>query len=537
MAWSSNVQHAFSLDAATTIATRTEFICRVNGEDLAMLARVQDGRQETGETYQVEYRLRGDDGSFSWVQDRGVIQSDAEGRAVRAVGTIRIITEHKDNEAHLAWLTNFDEVTGHYNRMRLRELLDHAFAYAARYDAPGAYLSVAIDDLPVITDAYGRDVADRAVIAVSLALDKCLRDADVVGRVAPDQFGIIISSCPESELAAVADKVLEAVPGAAVPVTDGALQLTASVGGVSFPYTAHASHDAVIKADAALAHARRNGQNCYVVYDLTEEQRCGRRRTLAIAKEIQTALQSDGLQLAFQPIVRGDTHEVAFYECLLRITGENGILPTGPALHVAESMGMIRLIDRRVLAMAVRELEDDPNIVLAINISGLTTTDPTWLRNLIALIGDRPDMARRLVVEITETAALDDMEETVRFVSAVRDRGCRVALDDFGAGYTSFRHLKTLAVDIVKIDGSFVTNLAQRPEDFLFIKTLLDLAGGFGLETIAECVETEEVADMLQREGVKYLQGYYFARPSTDRPWIDSQAPGATLSLVEPISA
>ena len=133
-------------------------------------------------------------------------------------------------------------------------------------------------------------------------------------------------------------------------------------------------------------------------------------------------------------------------------------------------------------------------------------------------------MARRLVVEITETAALDDMEETVRFVSAVRDRGCRVALDDFGAGYTSFRHLKTLAVDIVKIDGSFVTNLAQRPEDFLFIKTLLDLAGGFGLETIAECVETGDVADMLKREGVKYLQGYYFGRPSTERPWIESQA-------------
>jgi EAL domain-containing protein (putative c-di-GMP-specific phosphodiesterase class I) len=94
-----------------------------------------------------------------------------------------------------------------------------------------------------------------------------------------------------------------------------------------------------------------------------------------------------------------------------------------------------------------------------------------------------------------------------------------VALDDFGAGYTSFRHLKTLAVDIVKIDGSFVTNLAQRPEDFLFIKTLLDLAGGFGLETIAECVETSDVADMLRREGVKYLQGYYFGRPSTERPW------------------
>ena len=251
---------------------------------------------------------------------------------------------------------------------------------------------------------------------------------------------------------------------------------------------------------------------------------------LAIAKEIQNALQSGGLGLAFQPIVRSGNREVAFYECLLRISGEGGALPTGPALHVAENMGMIRLIDRRVLEMVVAELEANPRVTLAINISGLTTTDPTWLRSLIALVGDQPDVAHRLIVEITETAALDDMEETVRFVAAVRDRGCRVALDDFGAGYTSFRHLKTLAVDIVKIDGSFVTNLANRPEDLLFIKTLLDLTAGFGLETIAECVETEEVADMLRREGVQYLQGYYFGRPSTERP-------GHLPALAEPISA
>jgi diguanylate cyclase (GGDEF)-like protein len=393
MTWSSNVQQAFNLDSGTHIATRTEFICRVNGEDLSALARVQDGRYEAGESYQVEYRLRGDDGTFSWVQDRGVVQGGNGGQSLRAVGTIRVITERKNNEAHLEWLTNFDEVTGHYNRMRLRELLDHAFAYAARYDSPGAYLSVAIDDLAVISDAYGREVADRAVIAVGLALDKCLRGADVVGRVSPDQFGIVISNCPESVLPTVCEKVLDAVLHATVAVTGGALQLTASVGSVSFPQTVHASHDAVIKADVALAHARRSGQNCFMVYNLTEEQRGSRRRTLAIAKEIQTALQTDGLQLAFQPIVRGDTHEVVFYECLLRITGEEGLLPTGPALHVAESMGMIRLIDRRVLSMAVRELEADPDVMLAINISGLTTTDPSWLRNLIALIGDRPDMA------------------------------------------------------------------------------------------------------------------------------------------------
>ena len=525
MSWSFNAHRVFGLDSSTDIASRSAFIARVNGADVANLARIQDGPDWDGGPYQVEYRLRRGDGEFCWVQDRGVVSHADGGRAARAGGAIRVITAHKQNQARREWLANYDEITGHYNRLRLRELLDHAFAYAERYDAPGAYLSVAIDDLPMISDAYGCEVADRAMIEVGQALDQCLRASDVVGRVAPDQFGVIVSGCLERDVPVTAEKILDAVFHAAVPTTAGSIQLTASIGGVSFPSTVRAAHDAVTKADVALAHARRDGQNGYVAYNLTEEQRSGRRRDLAVAREVQDALQGDSLRLAFQPVVRGDTHDVAFYECLIRIPSGDGYLPTGPALGVAESMGLIRLIDRRVLEMAVMELSANPDATLAINISGLTTSDPTWLRTLVALVGNRPEIAERLIVEITETAALEDMEETVNFVSAVRAKGCRVALDDFGAGYTSFRHLKTLAVDIVKIDGSFVVNLATRPEDFLFIKTLLELASGFGLTTVAECVEDAEVAGMLSKEGVDYLQGYYFARPSLTRPWRAAPAP------------
>ena len=128
-----------------------------------------------------------------------------------------------------------------------------------------------------------------------------------------------------------------------------------------------------------------------------------------------------------------------------------------------------------------------------------------------------------LIVEITETVALNDIEETARFVTAVRDLGCRIALDDFGAGYSSFRNLKALAVDCVKIDGSFVRGLTSNVDNQLFIRTLLGLADGFGLETVAECVETAEEANHLVRRGVRFLQGYYFGRPTVERPWL--QAP------------
>jgi diguanylate cyclase (GGDEF)-like protein len=526
LSWSSNAHLLLGLDDKVDISTRSSFICRVNGADLSILSCIQENRGPDDAFYKIEYRLRRSDGGFCWVHDFGVLESQGgdagDSGPGRAVGVIRVITERKEREARLEWLTNHDEVTGHYNRVRLRDLLDHTFAYSGRYDSPGAYLSVAIDDFAIISDSFGQENMDRAVIAVGQALDKCLRACDVVGRVAPDQFGVILSSCQIDGVRVIADRILNSVMQASVDTSSGTIRMTVSIGGVNFPQTVRAPHDAIIKADVALSRARRNGQNCFVAYDLTDEQRNDSRRTLSIAKEIQTALQDDGLTLAFQPIVHGGSYEIESYECLLRIRGGDGYLPTGPALVIAESMGLIRIIDQRVLVMAIEELNASAEIILAINISGLTTTDPSWLRSLMALVGDRPDLAKRLIVEITETAALDDMEEAVRFVSAVRKMGCRVALDDFGAGYTSFRHLKTLAVDIVKIDGSFVLNLTSRPEDFLFIKSLLDLASGYGLTTVAECVEDAEVADMLSRQGVDYLQGYHFGRPSFDRPWLSN---------------
>jgi EAL domain-containing protein (putative c-di-GMP-specific phosphodiesterase class I) len=185
---------------------------------------------------------------------------------------------------------------------------------------------------------------------------------------------------------------------------------------------------------------------------------------------------------------------------------------------VVEQMGMIRLIDRYALEMAVTELTRYPGVTLAINVSGLTVVDESWMRAFRALLKDKPDLASRLMIEITETAVMEDIEDSARFVAAVRDLGCKVALDDFGSGYTSFRHLKSLTVDVVKIDGSFVINLGENPDNLLFIRTLLNLADGFGITTVAECVQSEQDANLLKAEGVDYLQGFYYGRPQLGRP-------------------
>ncbi|MBT7758827.1 MAG: EAL domain-containing protein, partial [Rhodospirillaceae bacterium] len=165
------------------------------------------------------------------------------------------------------------------------------------------------------------------------------------------------------------------------------------------------------------------------------------------------------------------------------------------------------------------EMEQVDHVNLAVNISGMTATDPSSLDRLLSLVHIHSGVADRLIFEITETVAMMDYEETARFANKLRDLGCRIALDDFGAGYTSYRHLKALSVDIVKIDGQFVQDLPSNKENQLFVQTLLDLAEGFNAEVVGECVETEAEAQALRDRGVKYLQGYHFGAPTLERPW------------------
>ena len=241
-------------------------------------------------------------------------------------------------------------------------------------------------------------------------------------------------------------------------------------------------------------------------------------RGLAVGAAVRAALRQNRLLFAFQPVVCAATGKVDYFECLLRMRDEDGsIISGGEFLTIVEELGWIGVIDRYVLKKTVQDLAADPEVRLGFNISGMTAGDRRWLRSLTALLGHRRDLACRLVIEITETAALGDIAESVRFVDTLRHAGCRVALDDFGAGHTSLRHLQNLPVDIVKIDGSLVRNLTSRPQTRIFLRHLLGLINGLGLTTVAECVENAEDAALLRAEGVGYLQGHHFGRPTIGR--------------------
>jgi EAL domain-containing protein (putative c-di-GMP-specific phosphodiesterase class I) len=356
----------------------------------------------------------------------------------------------------------------------------------------------------------------------------------MIGRLGGDRFGVVLSHCPPEGISAAAEKVLAEVNASPVQTPRGPVYATVSIGSASFPDQGLTSYDVITRAESALADAKRAGRDCHAHYQMSDQQRERQRRSLSISDEVRAALREERVVFAFQPVVSAMTGEVDHYECLLRMRTPDGrLISAGDFVPVVEQLGFIRLIDRYVLEKTLAELEAHPRVKLGFNISGLTAADRPWLRSLISQVRNRPDLASRLVVEITETAALYDIEESARFVSALRHSGCQVALDDFGAGHTSLRHLQSLAVDTVKIDGSFIRNLTTSADSQVFLRHLLGLAKGFGFNTVAECVSTADEAAILRREGVGFLQGYYFGRPTLDRPWLGTSLVRPSAEVIE----
>lgn len=517
--WSAGAEAMFGLPGSEAAPDGAVLAQRINPEDMAGRQRALAQHYAAGGVLDCEYRLRQATGAFCWVHDRGQAVFDEAGRPVRLVGVLRLIDRRKAYEAELIHRINFDELTGHYNRNRLREALDRAMILSERYGA-GGYLAVGIDNLSLINDAHGYAIADAVLVSAGEMIERTLRASDVIGRVGGDIYGVVLSRCPDGEIRHPAEKIIRLFRETPVRTQAGPIPITVSIGGIAFPGAATSAADAMAGAESALGEAKTRGRDCFVAYTPSAEQRRERRSDLEVAARVKAALKADRLAFAFQPVVRAADGATAFHEALVRIVEPEGaVLPAGAFVPVVERMGMMRMIDRHMLELAVAELERHPAVALSVNISGLTASDRSWLRTLTALLRGREDVARRLIVEITETAAIEDLEETARFVATVRELGAQVALDDFGAGYTSLRHLKALAVDIVKIDGSFIRDIAQSPDNLLFVRTLMHFARGVGLTTVAECVETEEDAAMLRREGVDLLQGYHFGRPAMAPPW------------------
>lgn len=518
--WSEGAANTLGVTDKDIPRHATDMQRRIAPDDLPTRAMALSQMLDDGIAYTCEFKLRRSDGGFEWIDERGNVERDADGKPTRFFGLMRVITPWKKRQTDLERTAYYDDLTGHLNRPRLQEAFDEVLTGCHGESESAAYLLINIDRLGTLNDTYGFGTADAVIIDIGKRVEIFARTGDIVGRVGGNQFGMVLPGATDTDLRNLADQILSSTRQDEVYTDAGPLAVTLSMGGALLAKDAGNCREAMGRAEEALSKAKQQGRDRYVLHRASANRDAARRKTLATGAAVMRAMKDGRLTFAVQPIVNGKTGETELYECLLRMLDENGdLIPAALFIPVVEQLGLIRRVDKFTLEMALLEMEEVKHVNLAVNISGMSATDPSTLDHLLSLVQTHSGVADRLIFEITETVAMMDFEETARFANKLRDLGCRIALDDFGAGYTSYRHLKNLAVDIVKIDGQFVKDLHKNKENQLFVQTLLDLAAGFGAEVVGECVETEEEAQALRDRGVRYLQGYHFGAPTLERPW------------------
>ena len=517
--WDENLSPVLGINDATLFSTGDGFRTFLDREGAALRDNLRTNLSPNFSTFHLEYQFRSLNSEICWLEDRGQRLFDENGNLSRVIGVVRVITDRKMHESKINYLASYDELTGHLNRSRLRENLEYALAYVKKYDGKASYLLAGIDDLSVVNGDFGFDVADEVIVGVGERIKSCLIMGDEIGRCAGNKFGVILNDCGGDGALERCKEMVDLVRAAAIETSAGPIPASISIGCVSLTPQDNDSQRAMIHAEEALDQAKRMGRSKVELYSKSERIESTRKRNALIADQVVSALNDRRIKLAYQPIVSAQTREVYQYECLIRMIGQNGeIVPAGDFIPTAEELGLVRLLDWRVLELAVETLHERPDVHLAVNVSGMTATESMCLEGYLDLLAANPSVTNRLTVELTETSAIRDMEESVRFLTRLRELNCHVAIDDFGAGYTSFRNLQALVVDSVKIDGAFIKDLQTSQDNQLFVRTLVDLAKNFGLETVAEWVGSAEDADLLRDYGVDYLQGFYTGAPEMALP-------------------
>jgi diguanylate cyclase (GGDEF)-like protein len=521
--WSDHVGAVFPDIPAASLSSGAEFAKLIEPERAIRLEALSQSPVHGGDgtPYRIEYGVRASTSApLLWIEESGSWLAGADGKPARAQGIVRINNERRARDQQLLKLARHDPLTGELNRTHLIAALAATIEETTRFRTSCAFMLIGIDHLARINDAFGFDVADAVIAEVASRIRSRLRAGDVLGRFSGNKFGLILKNSTVDDMNVAAERFLAIIRDEVVPTKSGPVSVTASVGAVSVPRYARNTDEAINRAHETLDGAKRRRAGSFSVWRPNVERDAQRRVNIRVTDEIVTALNERRIAMAYEPVVAARSREAAFYECLVRMEQYDGQVLLAPDIvPVAERLGLIRLVDHRVLELVIAELANSPAVRLSLNISPDTTMDPDWWTSIECLMRAHPGVGERLIVEITETVAIQDLDDVRGFVTRLKNFGSRIAIDDFGAGYTSFRNLRKLGVDIVKIDGAFVQNIAQSADDRAFVQTLIDLARRLQIKTVAEWVQDEESAVMLREWGCDYIQGRLIGLASSQRPW------------------
>ena len=478
---------------------------------------VMRGLKEKTHLKDMEVALKSKDGStVQAILNARWVQGD-NGSGSYHEGILTDISYIKRQEEHLLHMATHDPLTGLHNRREFNSIFERHLSRVRRYGNSGALLWMDLDGFKQINDGLGHNAGDELLSSLAHRMRATVRDSDVLARLGGDEFAVLYPNVDETQALLAAERLLDAIRKHAAVVEGQSLRSTSSMGIVLFPEHGNSASELLLKADMAMYRAKAAGRNRIVMYSPDDENAESPETRIDWLRIIREALENDHFVLYAQPILDLRTNRTVRYEILLRLRDRAGnIIPPGAFLDVAEQFGLSGDIDRWVLGKVMDVLADpsvSEDLSFAVNLSPRSLTDP----ELLAMVNERESLTIigpvRLVLEITETAAIYNIHVAKDFLRTLRTQGYEFALDDFGKGFSSFYQLKNLDVDYLKIDGSFVRNLSKDPVDKHLVAAMVQLAGSLGKQTIAEFVEDKETLDILRGIGVDCAQGFHIGRP------------------------
>lgn len=428
------------------------------------------------------------------------------------------VTSERQIAERLVFMAERDALTGLANRSRFSAELERLVGHAQRDPTQrGALLYFDLDEFKTINDTFGHRAGDNVLVRTADAVGRLVRSDELFARLGGDEFAIIAPGADQAGAQVLAERVVKALTGQHFEFDGRRFALTISLGVALLPEHADDAETLVAHADAAMYQAKRSGKNCWRVYRSDLDESSHMLSQLGWNEKIQAALAEERFVLHFQGVHDTATRAVKHYEALVRMIDPDNpdqLVPPGVFIPAAERTGRIVDIDRWVIRAAIRKLAEMPALSgLAVNISARSFDDPTLSGVISGLLAEFGVAPARLIIELTETSALANIQDSERFIDDLRRLGCTVCLDDFGVGFSSFAYLKHLSADVLKIDGMFIRGLVGNREDQVFVRAIVEVARGLGKKTVAEFVGDAETLAVLAEIGVDYAQGYYLSFP------------------------
>ncbi len=481
---------------------------------------------QAGQPVRFECHLQPRRGTARWVEVS--LSPAAFGKQTVIIGTARDATERRQLIAALEQQSNYDDLTGLCNRRNFTRHLERLLHSARSGEHTHALVYIDLDHFKIINDTCGHSAGDQFLSQLAGALQNKVRRSDVIARIGGDEFGVLLEDCALERAMLVAEALRSAVTELPFTYDSKIFHTTASIGITEITSQANAAL-ILSYADAACYVAKDNGRNKVQLFFGGEK--CTRKRTeMDWVARINEAFEQERFRLFYQKIVPVVPSDVRHEHCevLLRMMDAQGnLIPPMEFIPAAEKYDMMQLIDRWVIStlFAAKSSEwqrfrndcahrqDKCSLQYSVNVSGASICDTQFLDFLLDEIASHAIPPDVVCLEITETMAITNMDKARQFIKRVRSAGCRIALDDFGSGMSSFAYLKNLPIDYLKIDGSLIRNIAEDPADLGIVDAVNRIGHLLGFKTVAEFVENDAIMAKLRQVGIDYAQGYGIHKP------------------------